>query len=109
MKNVELISSDYSSQEIVKHCKAIAGLCGSALTETIAQGKPMLVFTKKNPLVNDDQVLRCWSYQELEDNIKKIEEGFVPDYSDTLKIINDYVTSDWDSLVKNVRKLIPQE
>lgn len=106
MPQVELISSKYNGVEVTKGAKAIASLGGSALLEAVQLEKPILLFSEFHPFVHADSVFNCFSYKECEQSIKKIYDGYEPDYHDILSVMNKYVCSSEEDLTHSVLELI---
>ena len=106
MPQVELISSKYNGIEVTKGAKAVASLGGSALLEAVQLEKPILLFSEFHPFVHADSVFNCFSYKECEQSIKKIYDGYEPDYHDILSVMNKYVCSSEEDLTHSVLELI---
>mgnify|MGYP000878270072 CR=1 FL=1 len=107
--NVELVSSKYDGDELSLHAQAVASLNGSALLEAIEMRKPVLLFSEYHPFVHVDGVFKCFGYTECEESIKKIYDGYEPNYENVLSVMNHYVSSTKDDLMKNIIGLINKE
>lgn len=106
ISNVVLVSRKYSGMMLVEKSQAVANLAGSVLLETIPFKKPILLFSEFHPFLHASSVLKCFSYEDCKQNVQRIYDGYVPDYSDILPVMNHYVTASYDDLSWNVENLL---
>lgn len=89
--NVEIININTPYTELIKNSQAIASICGSSLIESLFLKKPILVFGKNLSFVEilkDSFKIR--SQNDVKIALDKIEKGFIPDYNDLNKVLNEY-------------------
>lgn len=106
LPNVVLVCGTYSGREMAEKSQAVASINGSVLLETVQMGKPILLFSEYHPFFHADSVLKCFSYEGCKKNIERIYQGYQPDYSDMVPLMNRYVASGWEDLLSNVKAVI---
>lgn len=106
LPNVVLVDSSYSGREMVEKSQAVANINGSVLLETVQMEKPILLFSEYHPFFHADSVLKCLSYDACKKNVEKIYQGYQPDYSDMITLMNRYVAAGWEDLLSNVKAVI---
>ena len=104
--NVYLVPRDYDGRELIKHSQAVASMVGSALLESIPLKKPLLLFSEFHPFLYADSVLKCFSHDECKKSLQVIYNGYMPDYSDILPVMNQYVFSSHEDILQNIEDLI---
>lgn len=104
--NVVLVSRNYDTMKLIENSQAVANLAGSVLLETVAFKKPILLFSEFHPFLHAASVLKCFSYDDCKKNVQRIYEGYVPDYSDILPVMNHYVSASYEDLCQNVEDLL---
>ena len=108
MKNVEIVSMKYTSDYLLKNAIAVATLSGTVLLEAIEKKKPILLFSEFHPLVHDDDVLKCFSYSRLVENIQLLKNGYKPKYDKTTSILNRYLSGAVVHFFYNMIRIVKQ-
>ena len=89
LKNVQILNSKINSRDVIKSAEAIASINGSIALETMSYNIPLILFGHESTpfgLCND--VLKITSSKKCKDALKKINSGFIPDYSDLSEIVD---------------------
>lgn len=75
--NTLLISLDISSKELIKKAQAIATFDGTVTLESVGFSKPVILFNATpSPYQFLGNTLHVYSYQDLQNAIQKIQDGF---------------------------------
>lgn len=82
LKNVELISSSVSSNELIKHCIAVASQTGTSLMEAIFERKPALAFGGGHNWKGMPGLIEIENEIQGRNEIRKILQGFSVDLAD---------------------------
>ena len=91
IKNVRLISFDYSTNDLIEHSKAVTSITGSVFAEAIKANKPIIVWGHLSTYIEKLKSAFCvTSIETLKNSIDKISKGFTPDYSDFQEVLNKY-------------------
>ena len=106
MKNVEIVSMEYSSEYLIERAIAIATLSGTVLLEAVAKKKPVLLFSEMHPLVQDEDVLKCFSFNQCMKNMHLLKNGYKPNYDNTLSVLNEYLSSNREDFFSNLTRII---
>lgn len=106
MKNVEIVSHKYSAKRLIEKSKAVASLVGSCFFEAINAKKPIFLFSECHPLVNNKEILKCFSTKECRDNMDIIKNGYLPKYDNILSFLSRYIASSQDELNDNVIRVL---
>lgn len=92
IKNVKLINYHISASELIKNSKAVSTIAGTVLSEAVIEKKPIIIFSgKKHIYTYDQNVFSPISAIEVKECVKKISEGYEPDYSLIPKLIEKYL------------------
>lgn len=92
LDNVELLKYESKSQDIIKSAKAISTINGSIGAEAVSQNKTLILFShESSPFGLCKDVLKVTSTKDIEDCMKKIENGYTPDYSDFNQVVDNYL------------------
>lgn len=93
--NVKLISMKEPSDELTKQSRAVASICGTALTEAIALHKPILVFGRGISWYEHLQDALCIdSVHSLRLATHKLETLSAPEYADINEVVNRFAYYD---------------
>ena len=105
MHGVKFINSEISSGELLKHSQAVASILGTVLLESVLQKKPVIVFSELYPVAFMRDALTIHSYDDCKNAIKKIAEGYQPEYMDADEVISKYVFKG-EYVAGNILKLL---
>ena len=95
--NVELIHIDTPSCELIQHSRAVASICGTALTEAIAYHKPIIVFGRGISWYENLKEAHCvHSPQSLQIAITQLQGHSNPEYADVEQVVNQFAYYDDD-------------
>lgn len=113
MKNVELISLSEPVSKLIKESKAVTSICGTALTEAVLANKAIIVWGKGLSFVEYlKDAFVASSFSDIKNSLKRLDEGFVADYSDLDDVVNkfsfvsdcygisDKLNDDWVKIIK---------
>ncbi len=90
--NVSLLKYKVKSQNIIKSAEAISTINGSIASEALSYNKSLILFGHQSisfGLCKD--VFKVASSEQCKKAIEQIEGGFIPDYSDFSKIVDEYL------------------
>lgn len=108
IKNVKLISTYVPSAELIDKAKCVISITGSALMESVAKNKPVIIFGSSCSFIEylkDTFVIN--GIESVKNAINKVIGGFEPNYIDFDEIITRYVFSfDNDNFYKTDTVLV---
>ena len=87
-KNIQLISSDTNTFDLIDHSKAVATVTGTVAWEAVARGKPAMSFAR-TWYSGCKSIFLIKSFNDAKKAINKIKGGYNPDQVD----INRYAAS----------------
>jgi hypothetical protein len=89
--NVNLLKHKVKSQDIIKSAEAISTINGSIASEALNYNKPLILFGHQStPFGLCKDVFKVTSTKQCQEAMNQIEGGFIPNYSDFNKIVDNY-------------------
>lgn len=110
MPNVQLIDYHIPASELLERAKAISTIAGTITLEGIINKKPIILFDSRRLAYR-----KCKDFLFVKDTescaevYSKIENGFVPDYSDYDEIQKKYIVDDTDGYKLLILKKIKEK
>lgn len=89
--NVKLIRNEVTSESLIDNSQAVASILGTVFFESVLKNKPVLVFSRLNPIAYLKDAFYINSFSECERAMKKIKDGFSPNYDDADEMVGKYV------------------
>jgi hypothetical protein len=90
--NVNLLKHKVKSQEVIESSEAVSTISGSIASEALIFNKSLILFGHQStPFGLCKDVFKITSSKPCQVAINQIESGFIPDYSDFNKIVDDYL------------------
>lgn len=99
MKNVRFIDTYFSSQELLKNSRAVAGRMSSAMFEAVRYGTPIIALEKMYPIALCSEVYTCCSCKELLDAFRQIEQQGHIEYKTIVSELSEYIFENKDKSV----------
>lgn len=110
-KNVYMISHKINSSDLMKHAMGISTMIGSVALEAAKYNKPVLLFAAQKSIYGYEKDFFCIESTKMcKEAIEKIQNGFIPQYTNFTKICNNYLFNNnnmdkkiiIDSILKNI-------
>lgn len=89
--NVKLIGNEVESERLIDNARAVSSILGTVFFESVLKNKPVLVFSRLNPIAYLKDAFYINSFSECERAMKKIKDGFSPNYDDADEMVGKYV------------------
>lgn len=106
--NVKLINMKAKSQELIEHSRAVSSILGTVFFESVLQKKPVIMFSDQNPIAYTKEAFVVRNFYDCKTAMKKIADGFYPQYDDVDEIIGQYVFKG-ECIVENIMELLRKE
>lgn len=92
MKNTKLIDYHLSAGELIKNSMAISTIGGTVAVEAVINKKPIILFDKERLVYSHcEDFLFVRNKKECTLALKKIDEGFIPEYKDFESVQKEYL------------------
>jgi hypothetical protein len=80
------------SQDVIKSAEAVSTINGSIASEALVFNKSLILFGHQStPFGLCKDVFKITSSKQCQEAMNQIESGFIPDYSDFNKIVDNYL------------------
>ncbi len=90
--NVKLINIDVPSEELISNSQSNATIAGTVLAESIYNKRPCMMFGgDASPIGLLDDIFKINSVIDIKNSISKLQNGFMPSYSDLESITSKYM------------------
>lgn len=88
--NVHFLKYKVKSQEIIESSEAVSTINGSIASEALIFNKPLILFGHQStPFGLCKDVFKITSSKSCQVALNQIKSGFIPDYSDFIRIVDD--------------------
>ncbi|MDC0549768.1 hypothetical protein OAP20_08490 [Alphaproteobacteria bacterium] len=92
LNNVSLLKWEVKSKNIIKSAEAISTINGSIALEALSYNKSLILFGHQSiPFGLCKDVFKVESSEQCKKTLERIEGGFIPDYSDFVRIVDNYL------------------
>ena len=110
ISNVQLVDYKISATEMIKNSRAIATVAGTVMTEAICMKKPLLMFAdKRHVYCLSEDVFHIQSSEDIENALMKIQQDYVPDYSNISGLCDRYLSTKDDEGKNNIIKILEHQ
>ena len=106
--NVKIVKQKVPSKELIDNSQGVASILGTVFLESVLKKKPVLVFSDLSPVAHMEDAFYIHSFNECKNAIKRIEEGFQPNYLDANEVIGKYVFKG-EHMADNIIDIIKNE
>lgn len=91
LENVEILSSDVKSKELIDSAACVVTFVGTVAYEAINQKKPLMIFASEaSPLQYCEDVFKIKSPSDINLAVNKLKNNFIPNYNDYERIEKKY-------------------
>jgi len=100
---VKLVDVRIPAKDLIINSMGVAGFSGTVILESVLAERPLLLFSDKRKLVygREQNIFFVYSVQECREVLKRIQDGFRPDYTNLRRLLYQYTfdNDEWEKVL----------